>query len=193
MTMSPNIRLYHTGVIVDDLEAAMHLWGSALGLHWAPPLTSSVPLLCPTGVEPREVVFTYSLEGPHHIELLEQVNPAPYLNLTGGRHIHHLGYFTTDLPGESARLEGLGLRRELSGVAKDGAVARATFHIHPVSPGMWIELVDQSVAEFTDPWLSEAAAKAGVDYVSPFSMACRPEPGLSRERAQGRRAARYQA
>lgn len=171
MIAGPNIRMYHTGVIVDDLDEAMKLWGTALGLHWAPTLTSTVPLLCPTGIEPREIVYTYSLEGPHHIELLEQVNPAPYLNLTGGRHIHHLGYYTPDLPGESARLESLGLRRELSGVTDTGEVTRATFHINPVSPGMWIELVDQSVADVTDAWLGQACAEAGIEYESPFGVA----------------------
>lgn len=165
-----NIKLYHTGVIVDDLQGAMNLWGDALGVHWAPPLTSTAPMLCPTGIKEREIVFTYSLEGPHHIELLEQVNPAPYLNLTGGRHIHHLGYYTPDLAGESARLEALGLHQELSGVDDAGDVYRATFHINPVSPGMWIELVDPSVAEFVDPWLSDACSTAGIEYVSPFSI-----------------------
>jgi len=170
MSNGLNMKLYHTGIIVDDLDAAMMLWGDALGLHWAPRLKSTAPLQCPTGMEDREVIFTYSLEGPHHIELLEQINPAPYLNLTGGRHIHHLGYYAPDLAAESARLEALGLRRELSGVSDSGGVSRATFHINPVSPGMWIELVDQSVADFVDPWLSEASAKAGIDYVSPFHI-----------------------
>jgi hypothetical protein len=170
MLSGPNIKLYHTGVIVDDLDLAMNLWGAALGVHWAPPLTSTTPLLAPTGVEEREIRFTYSIEGPHHIELLEQLDPAPYLNLTGGRHIHHLGYYTPDLAGEAARLESLGLHCELSGVPVDGHVTRATFHINPVSPGMWIELVDESVKEFSYPWLAEAAAKAGIEYVSPFSM-----------------------
>jgi hypothetical protein len=164
-----DIQLFHTGIIVDDLERAMSQWGVALGLHWAPPKTATTPMRCPEGVMGREVRFTYSLEGPHHVELLEQVDPSPYLSLTGGRHIHHLGYFTRDLPGQSRRLEELGFPAELSGVTPDGGVGRATFHRNPMAPGMWIELVDDTVASDIDPWMAEAARRQGVDYRSPFA------------------------
>ncbi len=170
MTQSKKMKMYHTGAIVDDLDVAMARWTAALGLHWAPPLTSTVPLMCPTGLEDREVRFTYSIEGPHHIELLEQINPAPYVNLTGGRHVHHVGYYTTDLVGETARLESEGLICELSGVTEDGAVDRATFLRDPLVPGLWIELVDQSVVDFLDPWLAEAGADQGIGYESPFHI-----------------------
>jgi hypothetical protein len=163
------LKLFHTGVIVDDLERAMESWGTALGLHWAPPKTATTPMSCPDGVLPREVRFVYSVEGPHHIELLEQVDATPYLSLTGGRHIHHLGYFTTDLVGQSRRLEEQGFPCELSGVGDDGRPNRATFHRHPLAPGMWIELVDESVAADIDPWMAEAARRHGVAYRSPFA------------------------
>jgi hypothetical protein len=163
------LTLFHTGVIVDDLERAMSLWGEALGLHWAPPKTATTPMRCPSGVFGREVRFVYSLEGPHHIELLEQLDPTPYLSLTGGRHIHHLGYYTTDLAGQSRRLEELGFPCELSGVTPDGQRGRATFHRNPLSPGIWIELVDGTVAADIDPWMAEAARRQGVAYRSPFA------------------------
>ena len=168
-----DMQLFHTGVIVDDLERAMSTWGVALGLHWAPPKTATTPMRCPDGVLGREVRFSYSVEGPHHIELLQQVDPSPYLSLTGGRHIHHLGYYTRDLPGQSRRLEELGFPCELSGVtdsaAGDGGVARATFHRDVLAPGMWIELVDDSVASDIDPWMAKAARDQGIAYRSPFS------------------------
>jgi hypothetical protein len=163
------VKLFHTGVIVDDLEVAMRTWGVALGLHWAPPKTATTPMSCPQGVLPREVRFTYSVEGPHHIELLEQVDATPYLALTGGRHIHHLGYFTADLVGQSQRLEQLGFPCELSGVIADGLRNRATFHRNPLAPGMWIELVDRSVADDIDPWMAASARHHGVAYRSPFT------------------------
>jgi hypothetical protein len=166
-----DMQLFHTGIIVDDLERAMSTWGVALGLHWAPPKTATTPMRCPDGVLGREVRFSYSVEGPHHIELLQQVDPSPYLSLTGGRHIHHLGYYTRDLAGQSRRLEELGFPCELSGVADSadgGGVARATFHRDVLAPGMWIELVDESVASDIDPWMAEAARQHGIAYRSPF-------------------------
>lgn len=163
------MKLFHTGVIVDDLDSAMTQWGAALGLHWTPPKTASTPMQCPDGIRGREVRFVYSVEGPHHIELLEQVDATPYLSLTGGRHIHHLGYYTDDLLGESRRLEEQGFPCELSGIGEDGGRARATFHRHPLSPGMWIELVDHTVAADIDPWMAEAARAHNIPYTSPFA------------------------
>jgi catechol 2,3-dioxygenase-like lactoylglutathione lyase family enzyme len=166
----PLMKLYHTGIIVDDLDAALASWGEALGLLWAPPLSSTVPLRCPDGVIGREVRFTYSLQGPHYIELLEQVDPSPYLNVTGGRHVHHLGYFTDDLRGAAEALEAKGFRMELSGVADDGGVARATFHYSEQSPGFWIELVSHEIAAEIGDWIRIAAEANGIPYISPFVL-----------------------
>jgi hypothetical protein len=163
------LRLYHTGIIVDGLDDAMATMGGALGLDWAPPRSSTVPLECPDGVLGRHVRFTYSLQGPHHIELLEQLDPAPYLSLTGGRRVHHLGYFTDDLRGAAAMLEARGYRRELNGVDEDGGIARASFHYNPDSPGMWIELVSHEIAEEIGDWIADAAAAKGIPFTSPFA------------------------
>jgi hypothetical protein len=122
----------------------------------------------PDGVLGREVRFTYSLQGPHFIELLEQINPAPYVNLTGGRRVHHLGYFTDDLLGASTDLEAKGFRRELNGVGDDGQIARAAFHYSPESPGMWIELVSHEIADEIEDWIATAAAARGIPFTSPF-------------------------
>ncbi|MTD12406.1 hypothetical protein GIS00_00420 [Nakamurella sp. YIM 132087] len=175
MSVPPFLKLYHTGIIVDSLDDAMESWGRTLGLDWAPPLSSTVPLLCPDGVVGREVRFTYSLQGPHHIELLEQIDPSPYLNVTGGRHVHHLGYFTDDLPGAAAHLSEQGFRMELSGVADDGGVARASFHYSELSPGMWIELVSHEIAAEIGDWIRIAAEERGIEYVSPFDLPARQE------------------
>ncbi|WP_329378805.1 VOC family protein [Streptomyces sp. NBC_01716] len=169
MTTEPLLRLYHTGIIADSLDNAMAAMGDALRLDWAPPLTSTVPLECPDGIVGREVRFTYSLQGPHFIELLEQIDPAPYLNVTGGRRVHHLGYYTDDLRAAAAMLEAKGYRRELNGVDEDGGIGRATFHYNPESPGMWIELVSHEVAEQIDGWIADAAAAKNIPYLSPFA------------------------
>lgn len=165
---SPLMRLYHTGLIVNDLDKAMDQMGHSLGLRWAPPKESRTPLLGPDGVANRHVRFTYSLHGPHFVELLEQLDATPYLNLTGGRYIHHLGYFTDDLTAAAAGLEAAGYRRELSGVPENGLLTRASFHHNPESPGMWIELVSHEIATEIGNWIAEAAAAAGIPFVSPF-------------------------
>lgn len=165
---------FHTGVVVADLEQAVELWSAAFGLHFAPPKTAATPMRCPTGVLEREARFTYSVEGPHHVELLQQVQPAPYLELTGGPQIHHVGYYTKDLEAQTRRLEALGLVCELSGVSATGGLARAAYLRHPVMAGLWVELVDDLVAADIDPWMAQAAREAGVPYVSPFASPASP-------------------
>lgn len=169
MTSEPLLRLYHTGIIVDSLDNAMAAMGDALRLDWAPPRGSTVPLECPDGVVGREVRFTYSLQGPHFVELLEQIDDRPYRNVTGGRRVHHLGYYTDDLRGAAAMLEAKGYRRELNGVDDDGGIGRATFHHNPEAPGMWIELVSHEIAAEIGDWIAAAAAEKGIPFHSPFA------------------------
>jgi hypothetical protein len=168
MSGAADLKLYHTGLIVDDLDEAMSTFGEALGLHWAPTRTARTPMRCPEGIVGREVRFTYSLEGPHHMELLEQVDPTPYLSMTGGRYVHHLGYYTRNLV-ESARwLDEQGFIMELSGVDEAGGIGRATFHRHPVLPGFWFELVSGEIADEIGQWMADAAKEQGIPFVSPF-------------------------
>ncbi|MEJ2870509.1 VOC family protein [Actinomycetospora sp. OC33-EN08] len=176
MSDPAKVRLYHTGLIVNDLDRAMSQMGRALGLRWAPPKESTTPLLGPDGLVGRHVRFTYSLQGPHFVELLEQIDARPYVNLTGGRFIHHLGYYTNDLAAASADLEHHGYRRELSGDEQDGAITRAAFHYNDETPGMWIELVSHEIAVEIGAWIAESAAAAGIPYVSPFDPVPSPPP-----------------
>jgi hypothetical protein len=168
MAKKPAMTLYHTGLIVENLDDAMEKMGGALGLNWFTPRTATSPFQSPGGILDREVRFTYSLQGPHFIEILEQINPAPYLHVTGGRHIHHLGYYTDDLPAAAQWLEDHGYRRELNGVDHNGNVARATFHYNPEAPGMWIELVAHEVAVEVQTELAKAAQELGIDLHSPL-------------------------
>ena len=99
------LTLFHTGVVVDDLDASMTALSTLNGLHWAPPQITETPMVGPAGPLPRKVRFTYSIEGPHHVELLQQLDSAPYESLTGGRRVHHLGYLANDLEADAARLD----------------------------------------------------------------------------------------
>ena len=59
--------LYHTGVIVRDLDAAMSDLTEATGVRWRTPGQMVVPVW--VRGEEREVDFraVYSLDGPHHL------------------------------------------------------------------------------------------------------------------------------
>jgi hypothetical protein len=161
--MNLGLTLFHTGIVVDDLEASMAALTALDGVRWAPPQFAETPMEGPDGFVPRRVRFTYSLDGPHHLELLQQVDTTLYDSLTGGRRVHHLGYLTDDLEADSRRLEAAGMRRELRGITPDAETTRATYHHSDLFPGMWIELVDQQTWASISAVLAEArAAQDGI-------------------------------
>lgn len=144
--------LFHTGIIVADLDAAMRDLGAALGLTWVEPLESSGPIHVRAGPALRRSRVTYSVEGPHHIELIEQVDGTAWRAVRGGPLVHHLGFTVADVDAESARLEALGFSREAWQPDPDGAAARYAYHHNPHA-GIFIELVGQAQRAAVQRWL----------------------------------------
>lgn len=131
----------------------MALLSALGGLRWTEPSLATTPMVGPRGHVPRQVRFVYSLDGPHYVELLEQLDSTAYDMLTGGRRIHHLGFVARDLEGDARRLDEAGFRLEMHGIDEDGLFARATYHYSPLFPGVWVELVDpRTWAEIRD-WI----------------------------------------
>src|SRR5690606_6957679 len=88
------------------------------------------------------VVFT--VEGPTHIELIQEAPGSPWEGPIG---LHHFGYWAHDVEGESARLEELGMPRVLTiDMGGPGGPWRVAYHRRPGAAG-YIELVSSSVRE----------------------------------------------
>lgn len=84
--------------------------------------------------------FVYSVEAPH-IELIE-AKAGTLWTAVGDLGFHHLGFWVDDLAREAARLEELGLVRELAGASDEDLDPHfVTYHRHQT--GLRIELVDQ--------------------------------------------------
>jgi hypothetical protein len=144
---------FHTGIVVDDLSTAMVTYGDAFGLEWATPLHSTHRLRTEHGLLPRETWATYSIQGPHHLELLEHTDSTAYESLPGGPRINHMGYWAEDLPAEIGRLEALGMKCRLHGESPDGWLSRMAY-IQDGSGGLYIELVDAQLKEEFSAWWS---------------------------------------
>jgi catechol 2,3-dioxygenase-like lactoylglutathione lyase family enzyme len=90
-------RLYHHGVRVPDLDQAMAELGSELNLEWCEAQETEQTIWTPeSGVHDVPLRFTYSRQGPVHLELLEG---APG-SLWDGRispGLHHLGLWCDDV------------------------------------------------------------------------------------------------
>jgi hypothetical protein len=100
--------------------------------------------------------FTYSLQGPPYIELIERREGTMF----GRLGLHHIGVWSDDPASESARLDALGWPRESVAIRPDGTWSGALFHLG--TGNLRIEVVDIGAS---GPKL--ACYLAGGDYGQP--------------------------
>jgi hypothetical protein len=97
-------RLFHIGVIVEDLERGMAEWNNVLGVRWRP-LFSGVSEIYRGGAVTRmSVPAVYSIDGPVHLELIPLV-PGTVWDVLG---LHHVGYWSDDVAADIDRLVARG-------------------------------------------------------------------------------------
>lgn len=146
-------QLFHTGMVVDHLEPAMDSIGSALGLSWAEPASVSSQVWVQGQMAQRDSLVTISIEGPHHIELIELGLASPEDQIMGGVRMHHVGLWTRDLAAEVSRLEGLGFRSELAGT-KDGEHPFSYSYHYNHHGGLWIEILSKELFDGLESYLA---------------------------------------
>ena len=103
-------RLFHTGVRVPDLDTAMAELGGAMALTWATPVEWQQQVWTPEdGTRTFPLRFTYSCEGPVHVELLEGAAGSPW-HAGDAPGAHHMGVWVDDVVAEANVLVGAGWR-----------------------------------------------------------------------------------
>jgi catechol 2,3-dioxygenase-like lactoylglutathione lyase family enzyme len=146
--------LFHVGVRVPDLDAAMDEMGESMGLVWAEAREIEAQRLWTPerGLEEIHLDFTYSAVGPQHVELLA----GPPGTFWDGREqpgAHHLGLWADDVTVEADRMIAMGWT--LAGAHSDpgdGDGYGMFAYVRPPS-GLIVEFVDRSLgAFFTDWW-----------------------------------------
>ena len=155
-------RLYHTGVRVPDLDAAMSEIGSTLDVTWAevrdmPDMQLWTP---DAGVHGASLRFTYSCEGPQHVELLE-ASPGCIWYSGDNPGVHHLGVWVSDVQAEVAAAEADGWRCIAASAPPDDGYGPWAY-LQPPS-GMIIEVVSEAILAHFEPWWAEGLARAERD------------------------------
>jgi hypothetical protein len=131
---------FHTGFVVRDLEAAVEGLRGVFGVRWTAVQTAEFDAWTPNGRMRTGTRYVYSVEEPH-MELIE-AREGTLWSATTGFDLHHLGFWVDDLAAEAARLEKLGMIRELAGASGDRLDPHLlTYHRHET--GLRIELVDR--------------------------------------------------
>ncbi len=133
--------LFHTGIIVDDLEAAKHELGEQLGVTWFEG-GAEVRVLTDDGVRTVRTAYTLSREGPHHVELTQSVEGTLWTAVAPG-HAHHLGYWVDDVRAASASLAQLGSPKVATVAMADDAPPMCAYH--QAKNGLYVEVVSRKL------------------------------------------------
>jgi catechol 2,3-dioxygenase-like lactoylglutathione lyase family enzyme len=133
--------LYHTGIVVPDLDAAMARLSALAGYRWITPLSYTLPFRTAAGTHEFTSTFVYSLQSPH-LELIQEV-PGSLWVAAPRNSIHHLGYFTDDLAETAEALERDGFTFEATADVSDSDLSLFAYYID--SFGTRIEIVDRAL------------------------------------------------
>lgn len=146
-------RIYHTGLAVSDLEAAMEMYTRTLHLAWSPiRVFDPLPFWTPAeGAHEVTVRAAYSRQGPHHVELCWGTNS--FYDPHRVPDTRHIGVWTDDLPGEAEAM----LRE---GWVVDGAIHSPDDGYGPVAylrapaGALLVELVSTELKPSIDEWIN---------------------------------------
>jgi lactoylglutathione lyase len=145
-----NDALFHVGVRVPDLDAAMNELSEGLGITWADVVEREQQMWTPDGgVSTTPLRFTYSCEGPQHIELLQGASGT----LWDGRDlpgVHHHGIWVDDVAAETERLVGLGWTLEMAGDSPDAGYGSMSYVRSP--NGFLLEPVTSAARPRFERW-----------------------------------------
>ena len=142
--------LFHTGVRVPDLDKAMAELGDRLGLTWSTPCEWQQSVWRPDeGVHTYPLRFTYSTEGPVHLEILEGAPGSPW-HAADAPGAHHLGVWVDDVVASVDELVADGWRVVASAATpEDGFGAFA--YVAPPS-GLIVEVVASRAKPRFEAW-----------------------------------------
>jgi hypothetical protein len=150
---------FHVGVRVPDLGEAMDQLSRGLGVTWAE--CREIPaqaLWTPQhGLQHVHLRYTYSAQGPQHIELLEG-SPGSFWDGRGDSGAHHVGVWVDSVVDDTERLVAAGWT--LLGAQRDpgdGGGFGVFSYLQPPS-GLIVELVDRAVLPHFQQWWSAALA-----------------------------------
>jgi hypothetical protein len=143
--------LFHTGHLVEDINAGMTEYAEGLGITWAPVhVFEELPFWTPEqGTHSLRLEVTYSCEGPQHIELLCGTAGSFYdPKLASGS---HTGVWVDNVVAAAEQMLKAGWILAGAGApAQDGYGGFC--YLRPPQDGPLIELVDPGLKPAFERW-----------------------------------------
>jgi catechol 2,3-dioxygenase-like lactoylglutathione lyase family enzyme len=137
---------YHVGIVVADIESARERLADRLGVTWGPVLhLDSVSFRDGNGTDlelPNTICYS---TGNPALELVQETPGSVWVR-NEHSNLHHIGFWTDGLAGDSAALGPAGCPLQLCG--RSGDVAPVSFAYHRDEElGFRFELVDVAIRE----------------------------------------------
>jgi len=146
----PPTNAFHVGIRVVDLEAAMADLGPALGATWCQVQERDQRVWTPEGGAGQTPLrFTYSAEGPVHLELL-QGQPGTIWDAGDGAGLHHSGIWSDDVKAETDALVADGWSMLGAQLPPEEGYGAMTYVVS--LSGFVVELVSTAVRPMFERW-----------------------------------------
>ena len=143
---------YHQGILVPNLEFAMDELGDSLGVTWCEPQQREQHVWTPAGGEQIiDLKFTYSAQGPQHIELLQGAAGSIWDGVARPG-IHHVGVWSDDVRGQTEALVARGWTLAMSQASPEKGYGAFTY-VQPPS-GLIVELVWSAIKPMFEKWFA---------------------------------------
>jgi catechol 2,3-dioxygenase-like lactoylglutathione lyase family enzyme len=142
--------VYHVGVRVRDLEVAMRDLGVSLGLTWAEVTHRQQRVWLPgEGATTIQLDFTYSCEGPQHVELLKG-SAGSIWDASDWPGVHHMGVWVGDVAATTEQLVATGWTLEIAQLPPEDGYGAFTYVRAP--SGFLLEPVSSALKPFFEQW-----------------------------------------
>lgn len=142
--------LFHVGVLVPDIEAAMAELGRSHGVTWASVQDRPMHIWIPDrGEVTYQLALTYSCEGPVHIELMQGEVGSPW-HTDAHRGVHHFGVWVDDVGAETDRLTADGWTIELAAGTPEQRYGRFSYLRSP--SGVLVEPLNRASKPRFEAW-----------------------------------------
>ena len=146
-------RVFHTGVLTPDLDEACAFYTRTLGITFAEPYEfEALPVWTPEkGLHHVRNRFTYSVEGPIHLEL-QCGEPGSFYDPTLSRG-DHVGIWVSDVTATVAALTSDGWEVMVSGAPPEEGWGMFTY-LRPAHGGIAIEVVSEALQPIFTRWFN---------------------------------------
>lgn len=145
MSVLDPAHLFHTSIVVADIDQAMAELSQSLGLTWRGGWPAQHQLHYRGADHAVELRIAFSAQGPHYLELIEAKEGTPWS--PAGIGTHHICYWASDALAASSELEALRYTRE---VGHPGAPSG--YFLSPT--GLRVEVLTEEYYQHLMAWIT---------------------------------------